>query len=127
MRPTHRTRAAISLLGALLVTGSGLAEEEKVLNVYNWSDYIAEDTIENFEDYYVDQDDGHENEDVPILNRIDLNEAMATFPAKSKEILSMKAQGYNYEEISQQTGLSVSGVKMQVKRAFERMRKLLVA
>ena len=25
------------------------AEEEKVLNVYNWSDYIAEDTIANFE------------------------------------------------------------------------------
>lgn len=25
------------------------AEEEKVLNVYNWSDYIAEDTIPNFE------------------------------------------------------------------------------
>ncbi len=25
------------------------AEEEKVLNVYNWSDYIAEDTVANFE------------------------------------------------------------------------------
>jgi spermidine/putrescine-binding protein len=25
------------------------AAEEKVLNVYNWSDYIAEDTIPNFE------------------------------------------------------------------------------
>ena len=24
-------------------------DEEKVLNVYNWSDYIAEDTIANFE------------------------------------------------------------------------------
>ncbi len=50
MRSTYRTRAAISLLGALLVTGSGLAEEEKVLNIYNWSDYIAEDTIANFEE-----------------------------------------------------------------------------
>jgi putrescine transport system substrate-binding protein len=26
------------------------AEEEKVLHVFNWSDYIAEDTIKNFED-----------------------------------------------------------------------------
>jgi len=26
------------------------AEEEKVLHVYNWSDYIAEDTIKNFEE-----------------------------------------------------------------------------
>jgi len=28
----------------------GAAEEEKVLHVYNWSDYIAEDTIKNFEE-----------------------------------------------------------------------------
>ena len=26
------------------------AEEEKVLHVFNWSDYIADDTIKNFED-----------------------------------------------------------------------------
>ena len=25
------------------------AQEEKVLNIYNWSDYLAEDTIPNFE------------------------------------------------------------------------------
>lgn len=28
---------------------SALAQEEKVLNIYNWSDYIAVDTIQNFE------------------------------------------------------------------------------
>jgi putrescine transport system substrate-binding protein len=44
------------LLGALAVgglmtfaAGSAFADEEKVLNIYNWSDYIAEDTIANFE------------------------------------------------------------------------------
>ena len=26
------------------------AAEERILNVYNWSDYIAEDTIANFEE-----------------------------------------------------------------------------
>ncbi len=26
-----------------------MAQEEKVLNIYNWSDYIAEDTVRNFE------------------------------------------------------------------------------
>lgn len=37
-------------LGALLLTGTAaFAQEEKVLNVYNWSDYIAEDTIPKFE------------------------------------------------------------------------------
>ncbi|MFN8935663.1 MAG: polyamine ABC transporter substrate-binding protein [Pseudomonadota bacterium] len=41
------------LLSALVVSlaafGAAAQEEEKVLNVYNWSDYIAEDTIRNFE------------------------------------------------------------------------------
>ncbi len=37
-------------LAALLPLGAAQAqEEEKVLNIYNWSDYIAEDTIRNFE------------------------------------------------------------------------------
>lgn len=38
--------AAASLLMAV---SAASAEEDKVLNIYNWSDYIAEDTIENFE------------------------------------------------------------------------------
>ena len=36
-------------LGALMAASPALAQEEAVLNVYNWSDYIAEDTIANFE------------------------------------------------------------------------------
>ncbi|WP_404381032.1 polyamine ABC transporter substrate-binding protein [Caenispirillum salinarum] len=34
---------------AVVMAGGAVAQEEKVLNVYNWSDYIAEDTIANFE------------------------------------------------------------------------------
>ena len=34
---------------AIALATSARAEEEKVLNIYNWSDYIAEDTIEKFE------------------------------------------------------------------------------
>lgn len=34
---------------AMLTASPALAQEEPVLNVYNWSDYIAEDTIANFE------------------------------------------------------------------------------
>ena len=43
------------LLGGLTLAGltgfdsSVMAQEEKVLNIYNWSDYIAPDTIKNFE------------------------------------------------------------------------------
>ena len=38
----------LSLVTALMA-GGAVAQEEKVLHVYNWSDYIAEDTIANFE------------------------------------------------------------------------------
>ena len=34
---------------AALGTGAVRAADPKVLNIYNWSDYIAEDTIKNFE------------------------------------------------------------------------------
>jgi putrescine transport system substrate-binding protein len=34
---------------ALTASGAAHAEEEKVLNVYNWSNYIAPDTVANFE------------------------------------------------------------------------------
>lgn len=33
----------------MALAGTAHAQEEKLLNVYNWSDYIAEDTIANFE------------------------------------------------------------------------------
>ncbi len=44
----HLGRFAIAGLIGLSVTYA-VAQEEKVLNIYNWSDYIAEDTISNFE------------------------------------------------------------------------------
>jgi putrescine transport system substrate-binding protein len=41
---------ALALALALAaVAGTAAAAEEKVLNIYNWSDYIADDTIANFE------------------------------------------------------------------------------
>jgi putrescine transport system substrate-binding protein len=39
---------AAMAFGGLVAAPAG-AQEEKVLNVYNWADYIAEDTIKNFE------------------------------------------------------------------------------
>ncbi|OEC33702.1 putrescine transport system substrate-binding protein [Pseudomonas cuatrocienegasensis] len=46
MKTFGKTLLALSLAGAL--TGVVQADE-KVLHVYNWSDYIAEDTLANFE------------------------------------------------------------------------------
>ena len=48
--PSKRLAALASLLALCLVTGTVRAQQEaKVLNIYNWSDYIADDTIANFE------------------------------------------------------------------------------
>ena len=43
-------RARLPLIAALvlLVAGAARAQEEKLLNIYNWSDYIADDTVANF-------------------------------------------------------------------------------
>jgi putrescine transport system substrate-binding protein len=43
-----KTIATILAATSLAFSGMSFAEEEKVLNVYNWSDYIAEDTLEKF-------------------------------------------------------------------------------
>ncbi|MFM9913864.1 MAG: polyamine ABC transporter substrate-binding protein [Methylophilaceae bacterium] len=36
-------------MGALLAPNAYATDEEKILNIYNWSDYLAPDTIPNFE------------------------------------------------------------------------------
>jgi putrescine transport system substrate-binding protein len=43
------TNRLLIALGAVLLAAPALAQEEPVLNVYNWSDYIADDTIAQFE------------------------------------------------------------------------------
>ncbi|HXV64893.1 MAG TPA: RNA polymerase sigma factor [Vicinamibacteria bacterium] len=60
-----------------------------------------------------------------LQHRMDLRKALAKLPERSRRILLMRADGYNYEEISAKTQLSVSGVKMQVKRNLERLRSTL--
>lgn len=56
------------------------------------------------------------------VEQADLERALAGLPEKSRRILLLKADGFRYEEIAEQLGLSVSGVKMQVKRSMEHLR-----
>ena len=44
----RRLVAAILFTAATTISGSAGAAEEKSLNVYNWSDYIAKDTLSRF-------------------------------------------------------------------------------
>jgi putrescine transport system substrate-binding protein len=43
------TRRLVVLMAGLLAAGVVMAQDAGVLNIYNWGDYIAPDTIENFE------------------------------------------------------------------------------
>ena len=51
MTPSSRfTRSLLALgLAAAAAVAQAQGAEPKVLNIYNWSDYIADDTIKNFE------------------------------------------------------------------------------
>jgi putrescine transport system substrate-binding protein len=50
MKWVSKLVGGLALSGLMgLASSAALADEEKVLNIYNWSDYIAEDTIANFE------------------------------------------------------------------------------
>ncbi len=46
---SRRSLVLLGLAATALQAGTVLAEEEKVVNIYNWSDYIADDTLRNFE------------------------------------------------------------------------------
>ncbi|MCH8552794.1 MAG: polyamine ABC transporter substrate-binding protein [Natronospirillum sp.] len=47
-----QTTLKLSVLGVALATASGMALAQGQVNIYNWSDYVAEDTISNFEERY---------------------------------------------------------------------------
>ena len=57
-----------------------------------------------------------------VVNSAALESALAELPEKAQQILILRTEGLKYDEISERTGLSVSGVKMQVKRSMEKLR-----
>jgi RNA polymerase sigma-70 factor (ECF subfamily) len=60
-------------------------------------------------------------------NAVDAEKALSTLGPKARQILELREYGYRYKEIAEMVNSSEAAVKMQVKRAFERMRRLLVA
>jgi len=68
---------------------------------------------------------GDTTTETTVIERVDLERALAQLPSKSRDILLLKSQGFNYDEISEEFGISVSGVKMQVKRGLAALRLLL--
>jgi RNA polymerase sigma-70 factor (ECF subfamily) len=58
---------------------------------------------------------------------IDTQRALNSLSDKARTIMELREYGYRYEEIAQKLGTTVAAVKMQVKRAFEKMREVLDA
>ncbi len=57
--------------------------------------------------------------------RIDLEAALATLTDHARTILELRELGYPYAEIAETLDTTEAAVKMQVKRAFDKLRDLL--
>lgn len=56
---------------------------------------------------------------------IDLDRALGSLTPNARRIMELKLMGYRYEEIAGMVNSTEGAVKMQVKRAMERLRDLL--
>jgi RNA polymerase sigma-70 factor (ECF subfamily) len=59
--------------------------------------------------------------------KVDMERALQVLTPKAREIIELREYGYRYKEIADMTDTTEAAVKMQVKRAFERLRQVLVA
>jgi len=62
---------------------------------------------------------------VDVAN-VDLERALDALSDKARRIIELREYGYLYREIAQMLDTTEAAVKMQVKRAFEKMRDALV-
>ncbi len=57
---------------------------------------------------------------------IDLDKALALLTPHAQRILELREHGYKYKEIAEMLGTTETATKMQVQRAFEKMRSIFV-
>ncbi|MCR4824861.1 MAG: ABC transporter substrate-binding protein [Bacteroidales bacterium] len=75
-------KKAISILAAAALVCSCAQDRNQILKVYNWSDYIDETVIDEFEDWYEEQT----GEPVEVIYQtFDVNETMLSKIEKGKE------------------------------------------
>ncbi len=56
---------------------------------------------------------------------IDLEKALGALTPQARRIIELREYGYRYAEIAEIVGSTEAAVKMQVKRAFEKLRTIL--
>jgi len=57
---------------------------------------------------------------------IDVDKALALLKPHARKILELREHGYKYKEIAEMLGTTETAAKMQVQRAFEKMRTIFV-
>lgn len=65
------------------------------------------------------------SEQATDATRIDIERALATLTHHARRIMELKEYGYRYKEIADMLSTTEAAVKMQVKRAYERLRAQL--
>ncbi len=66
-----------------------------------------------------------EQDEVINFDKFDLQAALRTLPEKTQKIFQLQSEGYKYQEIADMLDISLSTVKMQLKRNMEKLKKLL--
>ena len=66
-------------------------------------------------------------DEMPTTAQMDLERALSSLSPKARRIVELREYGYRYEEIASIVGSTEAAIKMQVKRAFEKMRELLIS
>ena len=56
---------------------------------------------------------------------LDVEKALQQLTPQARRVLELREQGFRYQEIADQTGSTEAAVKMQVRRAFEKLREWL--
>lgn len=65
------------------------------------------------------------SDDPAAGDRIDVERALTHLSDHARRIIELREYGYRYEEIAQRLDTTEAAVKMQVKRAFEKLRDVL--
>jgi len=77
--------------------------------------------------YDPEQPPEHAEHDGSAGYGIDLERALSVLTPRARRILELREYGYRYQEIAEIIGTSEAAIKMQVKRAFEKMRNVFTA
>jgi RNA polymerase sigma-70 factor (ECF subfamily) len=69
----------------------------------------------------------HGSPDPDVADIVDIERALQQLTPKARQIIELREYGYRYEEIADMVDTTEAAVKMQVKRAFERLRDIMSA